>query len=425
MATLTSGKAVEIMAETFIDTFKDQTSLIELCKSVRVDKSSLQNAGNSIWRPVRQRSASIAGTDLTGQQQGVIKQMYQATLGTPDNDLVELSVTDIRDESYFRERGEEAATQRATNLNQAIANLIKNTGSLTYRDNSTSGLGFIGKGKNIMDKLQIAKGKRNFILCDDHELLYATDLAAKQTLQGRPDAAWNTGQIGKNVSGFDIYSSSSIGLLLGGALTTTVTGNQSFAPLGGTVNQATGVVTNNDFRGAIIPVAASAGYAVGDSVNYTNGATTVKSLGFADKTVTNHAFTSTIVSIPDGTHIEVWPRPIALSDAALSLTEKSYANINTQILNGATVTRVNTDSSTTPSLFMHGDSIEIISGDVDLNLFKQGGQMTFSKTIPGTDLQLCMLYDSDIVKFSATMRCFIWYGVNNANPGANGRAIKF
>lgn len=74
---------------------------------------------------------------------------------------------------------------------------------------------------------------------------------------------------------------------------------------------------------------------------------------------------------------------------------------------------------------MHGDSIEIISGDVDLNLFKQGGQMTFSKTIPGTDLQLCMLYDSDIVKFSATMRCFIWYGVNNANPGANGRAIKF
>ena len=121
MATLTSGKAVEIMAETFIDTFKEQTSLIELCKSVRVDKSSLQNAGNSIWRPVRQRSASIAGTDLTGQQQGVIKQMYQATLGTPDNDLVELSVTDIRDESYFRERGEEAATQRATNLNQAIA----------------------------------------------------------------------------------------------------------------------------------------------------------------------------------------------------------------------------------------------------------------------------------------------------------------
>lgn len=425
MAALTSGKAVEIIAESFIDTFKEQTSLIELCKPITIDKASLQNAGNSVWRNVRQRSASIAGTDLTGQQQGVIQQMYQATLGTPDNDLVELSVTDTRDRSFFEDRGREAAIQRATNLNQAIANLIKNTGGITYRDNSSSGLGFIAKAQSIMNKRQIAKGKRYFILNDDHQYLFANELASRQTLQGRPDAAWNMGQIGKNVAEFDIYTSSSISPLTGGAASTTVTGNQSFAPLGGTVNQATGVVTNNDYRGAVIPVASSASFNVGDAVKFTNGATDVYSVGFADKTVTNDVFTATIVSKPNGASVEIWPRPIAIGDAALNATEKSYGNINTQILNNATMTRVNTDSSTTPSLFMHGDSIEILSGEVDLSIFKSGGKETFQKTIPGTNLQLCMLYDSDIVKFSATMRCFLWYGVNNANPGANGRAIKY
>lgn len=425
MAALTSGKAIEIMAEQFIDTFAEQSSLIKLVKSVPQDMAAMQNAGNSLWIPVRQRSASIAGIDLTGLQTGVIKQMYQATLGTPDNDLVELSVTDVRDASYFKERGREAASQRATNLNQAIANLIRNTGTLTYRDNSTSGLPFIGKAKAMMDKRQLPSTDRYFVLNDDHELAFATDLAARQTLQGRPDTTWNTGQIGRNVAGFDIYSSSSISTMTGGAATTTVTGNQSFAPLGGTVNQSTGVVTNYDYREATIPVASSASFAVGDSVTFTNGAALVKAVGFADKTLTSDNFTATIVEIPNGTSIKVWPRPIAINDAALSTIEKSYGNINTQILNGATVTRVNTDASAQPSLFWQKDSIHLLSGDIPIDMFKGGSQNSFKTKIPGTDLYLCMLYDSDIVKLSTTMRCFVWYGVNNANPSANGRAIKF
>ena len=425
MAALTSGKAVEIMAEKFIDTFKEQTSVTKLVKSVPVDMGALQNAGNSIWMPVRQRSASISGLDLSGLQQKVVKQLYQATLGTPDNDLVELSVTDIRDRSFFEERGREAAMQRATNLNKAIATIVKNTGTLTYRDNSTNGLGFIGKAKAMMDKRHVAGNDRYFVINDDHQLLFANELASRQTLQGRPSDTWDTGMIGKNVAGFDIYTSSSIDSLAGGAASTTVTGNQSFAPLGGTNNQATGTVVNQDYREAIIPVAASAGFAVGDSVTFSNGATTVKAVGYADKTLTSDAFTATIVEIISGTSVRIWPRPIAADDPALDATDKAYANINTRILNGATMARVNTDALTQPSLFWQKDSIHLISGDIPIDMFKGGGQSSFKTKIPGTDLYLCMLYDADIVKLSATMRCFVWYGVNNANPSANGRAIKF
>lgn len=425
MAVLTATKAAEIMMEVAVDTFTEQTSVLQLIKQVTVPPDVLQNTGNAVWRKVRQRSASLSGFDLSGQQQGIVSQAYQAVLGTPDNDLVELGIQDVRDESYFRDRGREAATQRATNLNANIANIIRSTGSLFYRSNATSGFNFVAQAKAAMDKRQVSKKDRYFILNDDHEFTFATDLAARQTLQGRPDETWKNGQIGKNIAGFDIYSSSSIGLLTGGATNTTVTGNQSFKPEGGSVTLSTGTVTNIDYRDAIVPVAATAAFAVGDRVNFTNGATTVKAVGLADKTVTNEAFTATVVEIISGTSVRIWPKPIAADDPALTPTEKAYANINTRILNAAVMTRVNTDASTQPSLFMQKDTIEVLSGDINLNMWTTGGQKAIAQKIKGTNITLYLLYDSDIVKASTSMRLFCWYGVNNANPSENGIAVKF
>jgi hypothetical protein len=426
MATLTAPKIAELLMENAIETFESQESLIPLVRTVDVDPSTMQNSGNSVWRKVQQHAPSIAGFDLTGLETGIIQESYQAYLGTPDNDLVDLRIDDLRDKSYWIERGKVSGRKRASNLNQTIVNIIRNTGSLAYRSNATSGFNFLAQAQAAMNKRQIVEGTRYFALNDTHQNLFSQDLAARQTLQGRPADTWVKGQIGQNIAGFDVFTSSSISALAGGAdPATTVTANVSFAPTGGTVTTATGIVTNTDYRDATISVTASASYNVGDRVTFANGGTTVKAIGRDDKTVTDEAMTFTIVAKPSGTSVTGWPKPIAADDPALSTLEKAYANINTRILNTATMNRVNIDTSTQPSIYWEKDSIEVIKGDAPIELMGQFGGMKIAKETMKNGLNMYLLYDADIIKASTQWRMFVWYGVNNAKPGDNGIAIKF
>ena len=126
---------------------------------------------------------------------------------------------------------------------------MKNTGSLFYRSNVTSGYEFISEGQAILNERQSKSDDRCFVLNDRDTLTYSADLAARQTLQGRPETTWSTGQIGQNVAEFDVYTGSYLPNLVGGAdPATTVTADQSFKPEGGSVDADTGVVTNVDYR---------------------------------------------------------------------------------------------------------------------------------------------------------------------------------
>ena len=69
------------------------------------------------------------------------------------------------------------------------------------------------------------------MLNDRDNLTFGSDLAARQTLQGRPEQTWKTGQIGQNIAGFDIHTGSFLPNITGAAdPVVTVTGNQAFVP---------------------------------------------------------------------------------------------------------------------------------------------------------------------------------------------------
>lgn len=426
MATLTAPKIAEVLMESALDTFESQESLIPLVNVVDVDPATMQNSGNGIWRPVEQHAPSIPGWDLTGLATGIIEESYLASLGTPDNDLIDLRIDDLRDIGYWKRRGETSARKRHSNLNQAIVNMVRNGGSIAYRSNATSGFDFISKAQAAYNKRQITADDRYFVLNDTHQQLFAQDLAARQTLQGRPDETWVKGQIGKNIAGFDIFTSSSISALAGGAdPATTVTANVSFAPQSGSIDATLSIVTNVDYRNAVIPVTSSASYNIGDRVTFANGGVTVKAVGRDDKTVTDEAMTFTIVDKPTGTSVKIWPKPIAIDDPALSTLEKAYGNINTRILNTATMNRVNIDASTQPSLHWRKNSIEVIKGDAPMQVLGKHGGMQVMKETMKNGLVMYLLYDSNIITATTQWRLFVWYGVNNAAPGDNGIAIKY
>lgn len=421
-----TGKIAEVLFESALETYEHQDKMLDLVNFIQPDASTMQNAGNVIWRPYQQHAPIIDGWDLTGQEQDVIEETYPSILGTPKNDFIKQRADDLRDTQFWEKRGEQSGRKQATEQNRLIANAIAIQGSKFYRSSVTSGYDFVSEGQAILNETQQADNGRCFVLNDRDNRKFGVDLAARQTLQGRPEMTWKTGQIGQNIAQFDVYNGSFLPNLAGGAdPATTVTGDQSFAPEGGTVNTSTGTVTNVDARRADIPVAASGSYAVGDKVQFENGGTPVQSIGLADKNASGEPMTFTIVEIPDATTITVYPKPIALDDPALNATEAAYANIDTQILNGATVNRLNIDTTNKTNLFFEKDAVEVIGGTVPANFFKEFDGMKVISSRMSNGQEMYMIYDGKIDEFTFRWRIFSWYGITIANPQNCGVAVTF
>ena len=180
-----------------------------------------------------------------------------------------------------------------------------------------------------------------------------------------------------------------------------------------------------DYRVAVIPVAASAGYNIGDKVTIDNTAVPVQSIGLADKNSTGQAMTFTIVAKPTGTSISVYPKPIAADDGALTATEAAYSNIDTVILNGATVERVNSDATNKTNLFWDKSAVEVLGGTIPANLFKQfDGMKVISHTMKNGQ-EMYMVYDGNIATMNFRYRLFTWYGVTIKDPSRVGVAVTF
>lgn len=423
---LTSGKVAEVLFDKAVETHEAQMQMLPLTSFEKPNSANLQNAGNVVWRPRQQHRPILTGWDLAGQEQGIIEETYPAVLGTPTNDFIKMRADDMRDLRFWERAGAEAGRQQATELNKRLAQAIATQGSLFYRSNVTSGYDFVANAQAMMNERQLTDNGRCFMLNDRTQLKFASDLAGRQTLQGRPAETWAKGQIGGNVAEFDLYTGSFLPNIVGGAdPATTVTGNQTFAPTAGSVNTTTGVVTNVDCRIAAIPVAASGGYNVGDKVVIKNGGVAVTALGLADKTDTGQAMTFTIVGKPDATTIQVYPKPIAADDAALSDLEKAYANINTVILNAATVNRLNIDASAKTNLFWDKNAVEVMGGEIPAELFKDYDGMKVISNTMSNGQSMYIVYDGSLVDMSFRYRIFTWYGITICAPQACGVAVSY
>jgi len=423
---LTTGKVVEILFEKSIETHELQTQMLDHVTYESPDPAMMQNAGNVYWKPVQQHAPIISGWDLTGQETGIIEETYPTVLGTPSNDFVKMRVDDMRDQRFWERRGEESGRRQAAELNKAIASAIAIQGSMFYLSNATSGYDFIAEAQALMNERQTNKSSRSFWLNDRDLLVFSSDLAGRQTLQGQPASTWKTGQIGANIAEFDLFTASFLPNITGGAdPATTVTGDHSFAPQAGSVVVATGVVTNVDYRIASIIVASSASYTVGDKVTFANSGVTVNALGLQDKTTTGQAMTFTIVGKPDSTHIQVYPKPIAANDTSLTTLELSYANVDTKILNAATVNRVNIDASKKVNLFFDKSAVEVTGGVVPMSLLKQfDGMKVISDTMKNGQV-MYLVYDGKLDDLTLRWRLFTWYGITVCAPFNCGVAVRF
>ncbi len=425
MAALSAGKIAEVMFEDVMEAIEDQTMLADMCERFEPGSGNMQNANNFVWRPVEQQAVIQEGWDMTGLETDIIEETYPSVLGTPNDDFVEQRADDMRDLEFWRRRGRRSAKQMAVNQNTTIANAIMNQGSLYYESAATDGFDFVADAQVLLNEQQRTQTQRHMILNDRVTKKYASDLAGRQTLQGRPESdAWAQGQIGQNVAEFNIHTASFLPTFeTASGADSTVSGNQSFAPEGGSVNPVSGEVQNVDYRVATIPVVDSAGYKVGDKIEFDNGGAKVMAVGSSDKLNTLTPRTFTVVDVPSATTVTVFPKPIALDDPALTVIQKAYANVNTRILNGANMVKVNTAATSKSNLFFDQDAVEIISGQIPADLFAEyNGHKVISATMKNGH-PMYMIYDANMVNMNFRYRLFSWWGVTIKDPMRCGTAI--
>lgn len=406
---------------TFFDQAMEQlNSENTMARQVDVDTQSgvtLQNSNNIYWKPVEQQAPVIEGWDLTGQETTVIEQTYPLQLGTPRNDFFEMRVDELRDRRFMERRSMAAAKKLSADQNKRIADLVADTGSLYY-ESASAGFDFVAEADALMSERQINRdmGASFYINPRTYQVM-GTDLASRSDLSGRPETAYGTAGIGKDVAGFDVFRAPFAGDVAArlNATTSTVATDVLNVPEGftGTVNN----LQNVDYRVGTVSLVSAANYQVGDVITFAG----VNSLGVMDKSDTGELMTFRIIDIT-GNDLQIYPKPIAANQTGITTEQAAYANISTAIVTGMTVDKVNVAGGRANS-FWANDSVCIVNGDAELETLNEfDGMKVVSETLD-SGVKLYMAYDARLDSLNCRVRLFTWYGLVNKDPSRNGNAI--
>ena len=380
--------------------------------------SQMQTSSNIFWRNVQQQRKAQSGWDMTGLQTGIIEQNYPISLGTPTNDFIQVRLDDLRKPEFLDRAVMESVSTLQSDLNKSIADLVASTGTMYYESSST-GYDFVAEADTLMTERQINRAMgSSFFLNPRTNQVMAKDLASRDAPPtGISKSAWETALVNPRIAGFQVYRAPTYGSIAAraNATTTTVASDVTEIPRGYTTSG--GVEVNVDYRYGTVSLTAGTNYNVGDVITFAG----VNALGIKDKTDTGELMTFRIIA-KDTNDITVYPKPIAADQAGITTEQAAYANISTAIVSGMVVSKVNATGGQCNS-FWSNDSIEIVNGDIPMELVNEWGGMKIESETISSGLRVYIGYDSNLTTLQNIVRVFLWYGTVNKDPSRNGNAI--
>src|SRR5690554_803893 len=415
-----SLKTVVAFFDDVLQQMNDDFTYAGLVDVDTINPGTMQNANDIYWRNVEQQRPIIEGRDLTGLETSTIEQGYPLRLEAPKNDFMEYNIQNLRDEGFMRRAAVASAKKQNAYLNKRIAELVASTGTLTY-ESSAAGFDFVAEADTLMTERGCYRGEGStFFLNPRTNQVMASDLATRSDLSGRPEGAYATAMIGKNVAGFDVYRAPTYGTILQRVNATggTVAADVTEVPEG-YVSAGVDSIQNVDYRVGSISVDTGEGanFQVGDVITVAG----VNALNLMDKTDTGELMTFRVVAI-DGDDLSVYPKPIAADQAGITTEQAAYANISTAIVSGMTVAATNATGGQANS-FWANDSICVVNGDEPFEILNEfDGMKVVSETLDN-GVKLYMGYDANLATVNARVRLFTRWGLVNRDPSRNGNAV--
>ena len=408
-----------VLFEQVLEGFESDNTVAKQAARFKQPSADMQNRGDTVWRPTPQVSTLVQGLDITLSLGSITQMSVPATLSTIDNVAFELDAKQLRDPLYMQRKGKSAAQSLSAGINRAMANNINIWGSLTVR-NAVTATALAGYDDiSLCDAVMI---ENDLDTPDKTMVLNARDYnrmggnLASRTLQPRSEKALSDASLGP-IADFDTFKSGyapSVIAAAGGA--TLVAGIQKYVPVS-ISTAATGEVSNVDNRTMDFVVDNTAGVAAGDKFEIGVGAAGIKAISHINKNDTNQNKTFTVVSVVDGTTLQIAP-PIIVSGG--SDAETDYANCSRATIANEALTWLNTVAAQSNPFFLN-DSIEIFGGNLAFGEDMSGVAVMRQMTDSG--IEIIFAKQGNVKTGKVTYRFTTFYGVTNLNPEMNGILI--
>jgi len=265
------SKEERVAFEDILEGFNDALVLSRNVAVYNTDSAMMERTNNVIWRPQPYVAQSFDGTDMTSNFKDFTQLSVPATLGFNKSVPWVLTATELRDTLQEGRLGDSAKQKLASDINLAIMNVAANQGTLVVkRTTAASGFDDVAQAEAIMNEQGVQGFDRYFALSTRDYNGMASNLASRQTLQGKPLTAYEKAYVGM-IASFETYKLDYANRLTARAgLTVTVNGaNQYYTPKA-TSTAGTGETANVDNRYQNLTIAISGGGTTDAELQYKN-----------------------------------------------------------------------------------------------------------------------------------------------------------
>ena len=353
------SKEERVAFEDQLEKFEDALVISNEVETYRIGNVDAERANDTIWRPQPYITKSEDGMDQTGN----FEEMEQLSVPSSINYEVSVPYTlnakQKRDGLQAQRQREGAFNKLASRVNQALLTTAAMEGTqVVARAGAASGWDDVAECEAVLNEHGVLMNDRKaFYSTRDYNGM-ASDLAGRQTLNGKPLTAYDRAYIGQ-VAGFDTFKMDyHERLIASDAAGTTVNGaNQRHDPKA-TALAANGRPQNVDNRYQTLTVAGAniGNIKAGDCFTIAG----VESVHMESKKPTGTLKTFRVMSV-NGADLTISPAIIA-ADSSPTIGQKMYQNVSATPANGAALTFLNTvTASANP--FFHKGALEILPAE--------------------------------------------------------------
>ena len=410
------SKEERVAFEDILEGFQDALVLSRNVSVYNTDSEMMERANDTIWRPQPYIAQSFSGTDMTSNFKDFTQLAVPATLGFSKSVPWTLTAKELRDALQEGRLGDAAKQKLASDINVALMTVAANQGTLVVkRTSAASGFDDVAQADALMNEQGVQAFDRYLALSTRDYNGMASNLAARQTLTGKPLTAYDKAYVGM-VAGFETYKLDYATRLTAAAGTTvTVNGaNQYYTPKA-TSTAATGETSNVDNRYQNLTIAVSSGTVkVGDCFTIAG----VNALHHITKEDTGQLKTFRITGIVSGSGGSgvVTISPPIISAGGSTDAELEYKNVSATPANGAAITFLNTAAANV-NPFWQKDALEILPGRYAVPT-DAGTAVMRASTDQGIELVMQKFYDINTMK--TKYRLDTLFGVVNKQPEMSG-----
>lgn len=404
----------------FEDVLEGFNDALVLSKNVSIYRglsdTEMERTSDIVWRPQPYIAQSFDGTDQTSNYQNFTQLSVPATVGYSKSVPWTMTAIELRDALQEGRLGDAAKQKLASDINVAVMTVAANSGTVVVaRSGAATGYDDVAQCEAAFNELGVNAFDRALALGTRDYNNMASNLAARETMTGKPINAYEESYVGK-VASFRTHKLDYANRLTAKAATTvTINGaNQYYTPRA-TSTASSGERNNVDNRYQNITIAVGAGTVkVGDAFTIA-GINAVHHITKQDTGQPKTFRIAAIVSGAGGSGVVTVSPPI-ISGGGGTDAELQYQNVTATPANGAAITFLNTVSASV-NPFWQKDAIELIPSRYAVPS-NAGVAIMRASTDQGIELVFQKFYDIDTMetKFRVDTR----FGVCNKQPEMTG-----